>query len=317
MSEAAGMASLRLVFMGSAGFSVPTLRALLEAGHQVVSVYTQPPRPAGRGHRQRLSPVHAFAAERGLEVRTPASLKGAEEQRAFAALSADAAVVAAYGLILPAPVLAAPRLGCLNVHASLLPRWRGAAPIQRAILAGDDETGVTIMQVNEGLDTGPILSVGRVPVAADATAESLHDALAEIGARLMVEALDGVAAGTLTATPQPEAGAIYARKLDREEGRLDWTRPAADLERAVRALNPWPGVWLEYRGERIRVLAAEVAAEVAGAAAAPGTVIDDRLTIACAVGALRPLRVQRAGKAAVDTDAFLRGFALPEGTLVS
>jgi methionyl-tRNA formyltransferase len=307
------MATLRLVFMGSAGFSVPTLRALLEAGHQVVAVYTQPPRPAGRGHRERLSPVHVFAAERGLEVRTPASLKGAETQRAFAALSTDAAVVAAYGLILPAPALAAPRLGCLNVHASLLPRWRGAAPIQRAILAGDLETGVTIMQMDEGLDTGSILSVGKVPIAADTTAESLRDVLAEMGARLMVEALDGVVAGTLTARPQPETGATYARKLERDEGRLDWTRPAEELERTVRALNPWPGVWFEYRGERIRVLAAEVAEAVAES----GTVVDGRLTIACSEGGLRPLRVQRAGKAPVDTDAFLRGFALPEGTRVT
>jgi methionyl-tRNA formyltransferase len=296
--------------MGSAGFSVPTLRAVLEAGHQVLSVYTQPPRPAGRGHKERLSPVHAFAADRGLAVRTPASLKGEDEQRAFAALAADAAVVAAYGLILPAAVLAAPRLGCLNVHASLLPRWRGAAPIQRAILAGDDETGVTIMRVDEGLDTGPILLVGRTPITAETTAETLHDTLAEIGARLMVEALDGVAAGTLTARPQPQAGATYARRLEREEGRLDWTRPTAELERAVRALNPWPGVWFEHRGARIRVLAAEVA-EAAGD---PGTVVDGRLTIACSEGSLRPLRVQRAGKAPVDTDAFLRGFALPEGT---
>jgi methionyl-tRNA formyltransferase len=313
VSVTPGMASLRLAFMGSADFSVPTLRALLEAGHRVVSVYTQPPRPAGRGHRERLSPVHAFAAEHGLEVRTPASLKGADEQEAFEALSVDAAVVAAYGLILPAPVLGAPRLGCLNVHASLLPRWRGAAPIQRAILAGDLETGVTIMQMDEGLDTGPILSVGRVPVAANTTAASLHDVLAEMGARLMVQALEGVAAETLTARPQPETGATYARKLERGEGRLDWRKPAVELERAVRALNPWPGVWFEYRSERIRVLAAEAVEAVA----APGTVVDGRLTIACSEGGLRPLRVQRAGKAPVNTDAFLRGFALPEGTLLS
>jgi len=313
VSVAAKMGSLRLAFMGSADFSLPTLRTLLEVGHQVVAVYTQPPRPAGRGHRQRLSPVHAFAAERGLEIWTPASLKGADEQRAFEALPVDAAVVAAYGLILPAPVLEAPRLGCLNVHASLLPRWRGAAPIQRAILAGDLETGVTIMQADEGLDTGAILSVGRVPITADTTAESLHDVLAEMGARLMIETLAGVAAGTLTARPQPEAGATYARKLERDEGRLDWARPAAELERAVRALNPWPGVWFEYRGERIRVLAAEVADTVA----APGTIVDGRLTIACSKGGLRPLRVQRAGKAPVDTEAFLRGFGLPEGTRVS
>jgi methionyl-tRNA formyltransferase len=299
--------------MGSAGFSVPTLRALLEAGHRVVGVYTQPPRPAGRGHRERLSPVHAFAADHRLDVRTPTSLKGEDEQRGFASLAADAAVVAAYGLILPAPVLAAPRLGCFNVHASLLPRWRGAAPIQRAILAGDDETGVTIMQVDEGLDTGPILLVGRTPVTAETTAETLHDTLAEIGAGLMVEALDGVVAGTLTARPQPEVGAIYARKLERDEGRLDWTRPASELERAVRALNPWPGVWFEYRDERIRVLAAEAGV----ASAEPGTVVDGRLTIGCGEGVLRPLRVQRAGRAPVDTDAFLRGFSVPEGTRVN
>jgi methionyl-tRNA formyltransferase len=299
--------------MGSAGFSVPTLRALLEAGHRVVGVYTQPPRPAGRGHRERLSPVHAFAADHRLDVRTPTSLKGEDEQRGFASLAADAAVVAAYGLILPAPVLAAPRLGCFNVHASLLPRWRGAAPIQRAILAGDDETGVTIMQVDEGLDTGPILLVGRTPITAETTAETLHDTLAEVGAGLMVEALDGVVAGTLTARPQPEVGAIYARKLERDEGRLDWTRPASELERAVRALNPWPGVWFEYRDERIRVLAAEAGV----ASAEPGTVVDGRLTIGCGEGVLRPLRVQRAGRAPVDTDAFLRGFSVPEGTRVN
>ena len=296
--------------MGSADFSVPALRALLEAGHEVVGVYTQPPRPAGRGHKERPSPVHAFAAERGLAVNTPASLKGVDAQRAFAALAADAAVVAAYGLILPAPVLAAPRLGCLNVHASLLPRWRGAAPIQRAILAGDGETGVTIMQMDEGLDTGPILLVGRTPITDSTTGSALHDTLAAMGAGLMVEALEGVAAGTLTARPQPQEGATYARKLERNEGRLDWTRSAAELARAVRALNPWPGVWFEHRGERIRVLAAETAA----ASAEPGTVVDGGLTIACSEGGLRPLRVQRAGKAPVDTEAFLRGFALPEGT---
>jgi methionyl-tRNA formyltransferase len=210
-------------------------------------------------------------------------------------------------------VLAAPRLGCFNVHASLLPRWRGAAPIQRAILAGDDETGVTIIQVDEGLDTGPILLVGRTPITAETTAETLHDTLAEIGAGLMVEALDGVVAGTLTARPQPEVGAIYARKLERDEGRLDWTRPASELERAVRALNPWPGVWFEYRDERIRVLAAEAGV----ASAEPGTVVDGRLTIGCGEGVLRPLRVQRAGRAPVDTDAFLRGFSVPEGTRVN
>ncbi len=296
--------------MGSAPFSVPTLRALLDTGHSVVAVYSQPPRPAGRGQRERPSPVHAFAAAEGLSVRTPRSLKGADEQRAFAALAADAAVVAAYGLILPATIVNGPRLGCLNVHASLLPRWRGAAPIQRAILAGDSETGVTIMRMDEGLDTGPILLVDRTPITAGTTAETLHDTLAERGAWLMIEALAGVAAGAIAARPQPEEGATYARKLERDEGRLDWTRPAVDLERMVRALNPSPGVWFEIRGERIRVLAAEVVAVAAEA----GTVVDDRLTVACGDGGLRPLLVQRAGKAAVAAAAFLRGFAVPAGT---
>jgi len=297
--------------MGSATFSLPTLAALVEAGHDVAAVYTQPPRPAGRGQQPRRSPVHVWAEDNGLQVRTPASLRAEGEQRAFAALGLDAAVVAAYGLILPTPILEAPRLGCLNVHGSLLPRWRGAAPVERAILAGDDETGITIMQMDAGLDTGAMLLVGRVPIGPRTTATELHESLPVLGAALLLQALDGVAAGTLPAVPQPADGATYAKKLLKDEGRLDWARPAAELERAVRALNPQPGVWFAHAGERIKVLAAETAEADGGR---PGEVLDDRLTVACGTGALRPLLVQRAGRAPAETGAFLRGYPLPAGT---
>jgi methionyl-tRNA formyltransferase len=304
------MQRLRLAFLGSADFSVPALAALIDAGHDVAAVYTQPPRPAGRGQQPQKSPVHRFAEAHGLGVRTPASLKPPAEHAAFAALRLDAAVVAAYGLILPAAVLALPRLGCFNVHASLLPRWRGAAPIQRAILAGDGETGVTIMLMDEGLDTGPILGTARVPIAGTTTAADLHDGLAGLGARLMVETLELAAVNRLTVQPQPEAGATYARKLERTEGNIDWTRPAAEIDRMVRALNPWPGVRFRCRGEQIRVLAARVVA----AAGVAGTVLDARLTVACGVGALQPLSLQRAGRSACDVAAFLRGFPIAAGT---
>ncbi len=306
------MTPLRLAFMGSPDFALPSLRALADAGHEIAAVYAQPPRPAGRGQKERPCPVHALALERGWEARTPANLKGPDAQAAFAALDLDVAVVVAYGLILPNPVLAAPRLGCVNVHASLLPRWRGAAPIQRAILAGDAQTGITIMQVTEGLDAGPRLLEEAVPIGATETAETLHDRLASLGARLIVTALEGLAAGTLNARPQPEHGVTYAAKLQRGEGRLDWRRPAAELERAVRAFTPWPGAELKASGTRIKVLGAEV---VAGdPAAAPGTVLDDRLTVACGGGALRLTKVQRAGKEPLDAEAFLRGFDLAPGT---
>lgn len=305
---------LRLVFMGSPDFAAPVLAALLEAGHDVACVYSQPPRPAGRGHRERPCPVDELARKRGLMVRTPPSLKGEEARRAFAALGADAGVVAAYGLILPRPVLEAPRLGCFNVHASLLPRWRGAAPIQHAILAGDAETGITIMAIDEGLDTGPVVLAEATPIGPATTAGQLHDTLRAIGARLIVEALDGVAAGTLVPRSQLAGGATYAGKLDRGDGRLDWRRPAAELERRVRALNPWPGTWFEHRGERLKVLAADLEAGAAEAGVEPGTVIDDRLLVACAAGALRPRRLQRPGRAAADAGAFLRGYPLPAGT---
>ncbi|HIJ93281.1 MAG: methionyl-tRNA formyltransferase [Rhodospirillales bacterium] len=314
------MPCLRLVFMASAEFALPVLAALLDAGHEIVCVYSRPPRPAGRGHRERPSPVHAFAAEKAISVRTPKSLDGKDDQAAFAALAADAAVVAAYGLILPAPVLDAPRLGCLNVHASLLPRWRGAAPIERAIIAGDEQSGVTIIRMNEGLDSGPMVLGESVPITAETTAGDLRGALCGLGARLIVEALDGLAEGCLTPMPQPSDGVTYARKLDRGEGRLDWSRPAAELERLVRALAPWPGVWFEHQGARIKVLAAQVV-EAAGTGS-PGTVLDDRLAVACGAaaaeqGALRLVRVQRAGKQAVAAEDFLRGYPLPQGSRLS
>jgi methionyl-tRNA formyltransferase len=301
---------MRIVFMGSPDFAVPVLAALLHAGHEIACVYAQPPRPAGRGQKERPCPVHAFAAEKGLAVRTPAKLRSEAEQKAFSDLAADVAVVAAYGLILPAPILQAPRRGCINVHASLLPRWRGAAPIQRAIMAGDEETGVTIMGVDEGLDTGPMLLRGTVPITPATTASHLHDALADLGARLTVDALARL--DTLEAQAQPAEGITYAHKLERAEGRLDWTRPAAELERLIRALNPWPGVWFEYGEDRIKALAADVAE--GNPAGPPGTVLDDRLTIACGSGALRLTRVQRAGKAPADSESFLRGYSLPAGS---
>ncbi|MPY70353.1 MAG: methionyl-tRNA formyltransferase [Alphaproteobacteria bacterium] len=308
------MAQLRLVFMGTADIAAPALKALVAAGHGIACVYTQPPRPAGRGQRERRTAIHDAADALGLAVRHPKSLKDAEAQKAFAALGADAAVVMAYGLILPGAVLDAPRFGCINIHASLLPRWRGAAPIQRAILAGDAATGVTIMQMDEGLDTGAMLLRDAVPIGPDTTAGALHDALAALGARLIVEALDGLAAGTLTPTPQPAEGATYARKLDRDEARLDWREDAAALERRVRGFDPWPGAWFAHDGARIRVAAAAVAPARPGAA--PGTVLDDAPTVACGDGALRLLRLQRPGRAAMDAAAFLRGYALPPGTVL-
>jgi methionyl-tRNA formyltransferase len=260
--------------------------------------------------------VQALAEVRGWPLRTPASLKDPDEQKAFAALGLDAGVVVAYGLLLPGPILAAPRLGCLNLHASLLPRWRGAAPIQRAILAGDSETGVTIMQIDEGLDTGPMLLQEIVPIGPATTAAEMHDRLAELGARMMVQVLDGLDRGTLTPRPQPAEGATYAAKLERSEGRLDWRRPAAELERRVRAFDPWPGAYAELPGrkgpERVSVLACEVLERGPGAEA--GLALDDRLTIACAEGALRLTRVRRAGRAAMCAPEFLHGFDLPSGT---
>ncbi len=309
------MPHLRLVFMASADFALPALTALLDAGHEVVCVYSQPPRPAGRGQRQRPSPVHAWAVEKGIPVRAPKSLNGKDEQTAFTALAIDAAIVVAYGLILPAPILDAPRLGCINIHASLLPRWRGAAPIERAIIAGDEQSGVTIMRINEGLDSGPVILAESIPITAETTAGDLRHAMGTLGAHLIIKALDGLDEGRLTPVPQPPDGVTYACKLERGEGRLVWTRPAAELERMVRALTPRPGVWFEHQGARIKVLAAQVVETAAKDS--PGTVLDDRLAVACGGAALRLIRVQRAGKQAAPAEDFLRGYPLPPGSRLS
>jgi methionyl-tRNA formyltransferase len=304
---------MRVIFMGTPDFAVPALHAV-RAVHEVVCAYTQPPRPAGRGHHEQRSPVHEAAVAADIPVRTPARLKDPADQRAFADLGADVAVVAAYGLILPRAILAAPRLGCVNIHASLLPRWRGAAPIQRAILAGDSQSGITIMQMDEGLDTGAMLLQERVPITNSTTGASLHDALAALGARLIVEAFDGLAGARLVARPQPAEGVTIAPKLKRDEGRLQWSRPAAELERQVRAFDPWPGSWFEHDRERIKVLASAVAAADGGA---PGTVLaGDGLRVACGDGALDLVRVQRAGRAAMSAAEFQRGHAIATGTVL-
>ena len=300
---------LRLVFMGTAGFAVPSLQALAAGRHRLVAVYTQPPRPAGRGLRARPSPVEIAAEGLGLPVRRPAGLRGPETQAEFRALEADLAVVAAYGLILPPSILVAPRLGCINLHASLLPRWRGAAPIQRALLAGDRETGISIFQMETGLDTGPILAMERIPIGPASSAQSLHDELAALAARMIGPAVDDLAAGRAAARPQPEDGVTYAAKVDKAEGRLDWTEPAVLLERKLRALNPWPGCWTELDGQRLRVLAAEIAP----GRGSPGEVLDERFTVACGEGALRLSQVQPAGGSAMPSAAFLRGHKVPLG----
>ncbi len=289
--------------MGSPDFSVPALRALHAAGHEIAAVYAQPPKPAGRGQRETPCPVHRAALDLGLPVRTPARVKrDAAEHAAFAELDLDVAVVAAYGLILPPAMLAAPKRGCLNIHASLLPRWRGAGPIQAAILAGDAETGITIMQMEEGLDTGPMLLAEATPIGPRATTPELHDALAEIGARLILRALEEAPA----ATPQPDDGVTYAPKLAKADGRLDWTQPAVALDRRIRALTPWPGCFFQAGEEIIRVHAAE---PVAGEGT-PGTLLAPD-TVACGEGALRLLRLQRPGRAAMAAADLLRGYSLP------
>lgn len=308
---------LRIAFMGTPDFSVGVLAALVDAGHDVVAVYSQPPRKAGRGMDLKKSPVHEFAEAKDIEVRTPKSLKGEEEQQSFACLNLDVAIVVAYGLLLPTPILEAPRLGCLNLHASLLPRWRGAAPIQRAIMAGDSETGVMVMQMDEGLDTGPVLGTARVAITGDMTASHLHDELAKIGAPLMVETLAKLAAGDVTPVVQSEEGITYAKKIDKAEARVDWTRPARELDRHIRGLSPFPGAYFEIirkgKPERVKVLRAQ---PVAGSGE-PGTAIDDALTIACGEGALRLTEVQRAGKGRAGAEEFLRGFPLAKGESVS
>ncbi|AOF96426.1 methionyl-tRNA formyltransferase [Sphingobium sp. RAC03] len=300
---------MRIIYMGTPDFAVPALEALAAAGHQVVAVYSQPPRPAGRGKALRPSPVHQRAEALGIEVRTPVSLKEPEVQAAFAALDADVAVVAAYGLILPRAILDAPRHGCINIHASLLPRWRGAAPIQRAVLAGDNVTGVTIMDMEAGLDTGP-MRAKYVTSVEGKTAGALTDELAQAGAALMVEVLDDISLHP--AMPQPEEGVTYAAKIDKAEARIDFTRPAIQVERQIRAFNPVPGAFFEYGGERFRILAAHVEHEDGAA----GAMLDDALLIGCGHGAIRPTLIQRAGKAAMTPDDLLRGFDMPAGSRV-
>jgi methionyl-tRNA formyltransferase len=298
---------MRIAFMGTPDFAVPTLDALVAGGHDVVAVYTQPPRPAGRGKALAPSPVQTRAEALGIAVRSPVALRDADEQAAFAALGLDVAVVAAYGLILPMPILDAPRLGCLNVHGSLLPRWRGAAPVQRAILAGDAETGVTIMQMERGLDTGPMRLERRTPVGRK-TAGALTAELAQIGARSMAQLLADPEAYPPVA--QPDAGVTYAAKIEKAEARIDFTRAATEVDRQVRAFNPAPGAFFEHGGERLQILAVEI--EDGGGL--PGAVIDDRLGIACGTGIVRPLIVKRAGRGAMPASELLRGFAIPAGT---
>ena len=297
---------MRIAFMGTPDFAVPTLDMLIAHGHEIPAVYAQPPRPAGRGRAERPSPVQLRAEAAGIAVRTPGSLRDPEVQRAFARLELDLAVVAAYGLILPAPILEAPRWGCVNVHASLLPRWRGAAPVQRAILAGDAATGVTIMAMEEGLDTGPMIASRAVAVGRK-TAGELTAELAALGAELLQGVLE--VWPEVDRRAQPESGVTYAAKIEKQEAKLDFTRPAAEVERRIRAFNPAPGAWFAHGGERVKVLAAEVS-EAGGE---PGTVLDETLTIACREGAIVPTRVQRAGRGPMSGAELLRGFPIPAG----
>ena len=301
---------MRIIFMGTPDFAVPALVALHEAGHEIACVYTQPPRPAGRGKKLRPSPVQATAEKLSIPVRSPKSLRTEEAQAEFVALEADVAVVAAYGLILPQAVLDAPKQGCLNIHASILPRWRGAAPIHRAIMAGDEETGVTIMQMEAGLDTGPMLYIVRTPVNEKTTGE-LTEELAELGASAMVEVLADLA--SYEPQPQDEEAATYAPKIDKAEAKIEWSRPAGELVRHVHGLAPFPGAWFDLEGERVKLLLAETT----DGTGEPGTVLDADLTIACGKGAIRPLRLQRAGKPAMDREDFLRGRPVAKGTVLS
>lgn len=302
---------LAVVFMGTAAFAVPALEALAGSRHRIVRVYTQPPRPAGRGLKPALSPVHAAAEGLRLSVETPATFRDEAARARFRALRADLAVVAAYGLLLPKPILDAPVHGCINIHASLLPRWRGASPIQHTILAGDPTTGISVFRMEPSLDTGPVLAREELSIGQRTTSAELHDDLARLAAAMIVGVVDDIAAGRAHAEPQPEAGVTYAPKLGRDDGRLDWNRPAQVLERQVRAFTPWPGCWTVLDGERLRVLEAD---QVEGAARDPGTVLDDRLTVAAGEGALRLLSLQRPGGRPMPAADFLRGHPVPVGT---
>jgi len=301
--------TLRLAFLGTPEFAVPTLAELIAQGHDVACVYSQPPRPAGRGMALEPSPVHKFAEKAALMVRTPVSLKGAAEQEEFAGLDLDAAIVVAYGLLLPKPILAAPRLGCFNLHGSLLPRWRGAAPIQRAVMAGDEETGVMVMQMDEGLDTGPVLMAEKLRIGRKTSGE-LAAELSRLGADLMLRSLSALERGAVTAQPQPGEGVTYAKKISKDEARIDWSRKAAEIDCLIRGLAPSPGAFTEVKGERLKILYAMPV----GGRGQPGEVITDDLTIACGDGALKLIKVQRAGKGVMEARDLLKGFALPPGT---
>ncbi|MGZ5923618.1 MAG: methionyl-tRNA formyltransferase [Rhizomicrobium sp.] len=301
--------SLRLAFMGTPEFAVPTLVELIGQGHEIACVYSQPPRPKGRGLATEPSPVHALALMHGIAVRTPASLRDPAQQELFAALGIDAAIVVAYGLLLPKPILDGPRLGCFNLHGSLLPRWRGAAPIQRAIIAGDEETGVMSMRMEEGLDTGPVLMAERTKIGRKTYGE-LHDELARLGGDVMARTLAALERGSITERPQPAEGATYAKKILKEETRIDWTKSAREIDCLIRGLSPTPGAWTDVKGERVKILNCEPTT----GSGAPGTLLDDALTIACGSGALRLTRLQRPGKSAMEAGELLRGFPLPRGT---
>ena len=301
---------MRLIFMGTPNFAVETLKALIAAGHEIARVYSQPPRPSGRGQQLRPTAVHAFAESQGIEVRTPLSLKANDEQQRFADVKADASVVVAYGLILPQAVLDTPKYGCFNVHASLLPRWRGAAPIQRAIMAGDTESGVTIMRMEAGLDTGPMLKVGRVAIGAETTASSLHDALAVVGAKLMVEVLQKPSAqGKI----QPHEGVTYAKKIDKAEAQIDFSRSAIEVRNHIHSLSPFPGAWCMMNAARVKILKCEVV----NGSGVVGEILDDVLMVACGTGALRFTSLQREGKGVMDAATFLRGFPVAKATRLS
>jgi methionyl-tRNA formyltransferase len=303
----------KTIFMGTPAAAVAPLRALFSAGHQITCVYTRAPRPAGRGQQPRLSPVHEFAATKGMIVRTPPTLNDVRAIADFRALGSDLAVVVGYGLLLPKEILRAPRLGCINLHFSLLPRHRGAAPIERALQEGDTETGVTIMQMDEGLDTGPILLARAVAIGPRTTAAQLHEKLANVGASLLLQAMQGLATGQLKPEPQALTGVTYAAKLKTHEGQIDWRKSNVELDCLVRALNPAPGVWFAHRGEKIKVLEAETAPGPDIAGGAPGDVLDDQMTVACGQGALKVLRLQRPGKTPLPAAEFLRGYAIARG----
>jgi len=306
--------SLKLVYMGTADFAVPALKALAQSRHEVVAVYTQPARPAGRGMKARPSPIARSATALNLPILTPGTLREETAGETLASFNADLAVVAAYGLILPQAILDIPRLGCINLHGSVLPRWRGAAPIQRAILAGDFESGVTIIQMEAGLDTGPMLAMETVSIGDRATAQAFHDQLAELAAKMVVPTVDRLAEGEIEAMPQPDDGAVYAHKIEKSEGRIDWRQPAIAIDRQIRALNPWPGCWTELDDQRLRVLEGRPGEDGGAATAEPGTVLDDHLTVVCGEGSFRIAKLQRAGGKPMAAMDFLRGLPVPPGT---